>query len=217
MNKNKICKLSLLTVLMFTIFSVPFVSAEPGKWPAYLFKKAGYFPFSDPPGFRIMPWWAMDIEPGDHVEVPAELVAGYCFYRTGWIVSDYEIKMGYDPGPPYQSNLFINDEEIVMQRWTWTEPKGEVLYPDGVVKIVNSRAWMWIVRFDPGYFEAGKTYKIGEQFLVQKPYQESYDRGWRPYVNYMSGGGPPDAPYTWEDWYGPVGLVNDFFYYLDVV
>ncbi|MFW9949809.1 MAG: hypothetical protein ACFFKA_06770 [Candidatus Thorarchaeota archaeon] len=217
MNRNNISKLILLTVLMFTIFSIPFVSAEPGKWPAYLFKKGGYFPFSDPPGYRIWSWWMPWIGPGGHDYLPAENANGYCFYRIGWIVSDYEIEMGYDPGPPYQYNLFINDKEIVMQRWTWTVPKGEVLYPDGVVKTVNSRAWMWIVRFDPGYFEAGKTYKIREQFLVQKPYQESDDRDWRPYVNYMSGGGPPNAPFTWEDWYGPIGVVNDQIYWLHVV
>lgn len=91
-----------------------------------------------------------------------------------------------------------------MQRWVWAIPKETVLFPDGVVRTVNSRAWMWIVRFDPGYFEAGNSYKIRTQFLVRKPYQTSDIKGWRPYVNYMSGGGPPDAPYTWEDWYGEV-------------
>ena len=47
------------------------------------------------------------------------------------------------------------------------------------------------------------------QFLVKNPYFGSDDNKWRPYVNYLSGGGPPGAPFTWEDWYGTVGEVND--------
>ena len=76
---------------------------------------------------------------------------------------------------------------------------------------------MWVVRFDPGYFEAGETYEIRQQFLVQKPYFGSDIKGWRFYVNYMTGGGPPDAPYSWEDWYGAAGVINDQIYYLHVV
>ena len=97
MNKNKFSKLLLCTLLISTIFSIPVVNAEPGKWPAYLFKKPGYFPNSEIPGYHIGAWWWPPIYLTGQWEVPA---GEYCFYRTGWIVSDYEIEMGYDPGAP---------------------------------------------------------------------------------------------------------------------
>jgi hypothetical protein len=209
---KKSSKLILLTTLGILIFGFfPIACAEPGKWPAYIFKKPGY---TGVDGYHIGAWYYPFIGIGGHWEVPA---GEYCFFRTGWIVSDWEIDTGLDPGPPYQNHLFVNGEEIVMQRWTWTIPKTTSLYPDGVERSVNLRAWMWGVRFDPGYFEAGKSYKIRLQFLVQKPYYGSPSRGWRPYVNYMSGGGVPPADFTWEDWYGPVGVVNDQYHWLDVV
>lgn len=127
-----------------------------------------------------------------------------------------------DPGPPYQNHLYINGQKITMQRWVWTIKKNEILFPDGKLVTSNSRAWMWIARFEPGYFKVGKIYEIRLQFMVKKPYQTDVSGGltdskkWRPYVNYMSGGGPPDAPWTWEDWLGPVGVPNDQVHYLHV-
>ena len=32
---------------------IPATYAESGKWPAYLFRKPGYLPSSDPPGYHI--------------------------------------------------------------------------------------------------------------------------------------------------------------------
>ncbi|MFX1480665.1 MAG: hypothetical protein ACFFCI_21455 [Promethearchaeota archaeon] len=202
--------LATLGLLIFSFFQVAY--AEPGKWPAYLFKKEGYLPNTG--GQHIGAWYYPFIGPEGHWEVSA---GEYCFFRTGWMVSDYEIETGLDPGPPYQYRLFIDDEEITMQRWTWTIPKDTLLFPDGVYRDVKIRAWMWVVRFEPGYFEAGKSYMIRVQFLVQKPYFGSDIVGWRFYVNHMTGGGIPPADFTWEDWYGTAGVVNDQFHWLDVV
>ncbi len=211
---RKSSKLILLTTLGALILLIPVAYAEPGKWPAYLFKKPGYFGFSG--GNHIGAWYYPFIGPGGHWEVNITAME-YCFFRSGWAVSDYEIETGLDPGPPYQMNLFIDDEEITMQRWSWVIPKDTVLYPDGVWRDTKTRVWMWVVRFDPGYFEAGKSYKITYQFLVHGQYFGSNIKGWRFYVNHMTGGGIPPADFTWEDWYGTAGVINNNFHWLDVV
>ena len=210
---KKSSKLILLTTLGILVFGFfPIACAEPGKWPAYLFKRPGYLPGTG--GYHIGAWYYPFIGPGGHWEIPA---GEYAFFRSGWIVSDYEIETGLDPGPPYQMKLFIDGEKITMQRWTWVLPKDTVLYPDGVWRDTKTRAWMWVVRFDPGYFEAGKSYKITYQFLVHGQYFGSDIKGWRFYVNYMTGGGVLPADFTWEDWYGTAGEINNNFHWLDVV
>jgi hypothetical protein len=192
---------------MFTVFSfIPVANVKAG-WPAYLWKKPGYWPAT---GNQIYWWWLIGI--GNTQTIPDD---EYSFYRIGWIVSDYEIEAGLDPGPPYQNKLYINGEEIVMQRFVWTVQDEVVVFPDGVERTVHTRAWMWIVRFEPGYFEEGETYEIREVFLVRKPYQVEVSGGltdsnkWRPYVNYMPG--------DWQYWYGDVGVINDQITYLHVV
>lgn len=208
MNRKKLAKLTVCVLVMFTVLSfIPVVNVKAG-WPAYLFKKPGYWPWTE--GNQILWWWAIGI--GATQDIPDDQ---YSFYRIGWIVSDYEIEVGLDPGPPYQNKLFIDGKEIHMQRFTWTIQKDYFMFPDGVLRTVHTRAWMWIVRFEPGYFEEGKTYEIREVFLVKKPYQTEVSGGltdsneWRPYVNYMPG--------DWVYWYGDVGVVNDQVTYLHAV
>lgn len=193
---------------MITVFSsISVVNVQAGT-PAYVWKKPGWTSYT---GNRILNWWFPWVGIGGDVYIDYD---NWSFFRMGWLVSDYEIEMGYDPGPPYQMKLFIDGEEILMKRFSYSYKEELFLFPDGVETDCHVRAWMWHVRFEPGYFEEGKTYEIREVFLVQKPYQGINERGWRPYVNYMSGGGPPNAPYSWEDWYGPVGIENDIVTYL---
>ena len=97
MNKNKLTKVTLCILLMSTIFSfLPVVYADPpeewdpwqkGGRPAYMFKK--------PIGNWIGLW--PYIGPGGYWEIPQN---DYSYVRIGWIVSDYEIEQGWDPGPP---------------------------------------------------------------------------------------------------------------------
>ena len=198
-------------LLMFAFLSfIPVVNAEPGKWPAYLFKKPGYFGFSG--GNWIGAWfWSPPDGPGieGDWEIPHDQ---YSFFRTGWMVADYEIEMGYDPGPPYQYNLFINGEKIGMKRWVWTE-KGERIFPDGEFRPYKARAWMWVVRFDPYFFEQGKDYEIRLQFLVKNPYYGSPSNKWRTYINHLE---DITLDTFFEYWYGEAGLINDQHHTLHV-
>jgi hypothetical protein len=209
MNRNKLSELILCILLIFGIFSfIPVVLADPPEewgskpWPwqrggpAYLWKK--------PAGNWIGAWpW---LGPGGYWEIPQD---EYSWFRIGWQVSDFEIEAGWDPGPPYKYRLFVDGEEIPMQRWCRTFKDQIVMFPDGVIRTVDSRAWMFIATFDPGFFELGE-HEIRVQFLVKKPYIGSDSNKWRFYTNYQSGPG-------FEAWYGPVGLVNDQFHTLNVV
>ncbi|MFW9825795.1 MAG: hypothetical protein ACFFE4_22840 [Candidatus Thorarchaeota archaeon] len=207
MNKKNLSKLTLCILLMITVFSfIPVVNVKAGA-PAYMWKKPGW---TTDTGNRIWNWWFPWIGTDGHVYIDHD---DWSFFRVGWAVSDYEIEMGYDPGPPYQMKLFIDGEEIVMKRFAYAY-KDLSLFPNGELRTAHIRVWMWHVRFEPGYFEKDVTYVIREVFLVRKPYQTDDSNKWRTYVNHMSGGGPPGAPYTWEDWYGPVDLGNDQITYL---
>ncbi|MEJ2279791.1 MAG: hypothetical protein P8Y70_18910 [Candidatus Lokiarchaeota archaeon] len=154
------------------------------------------------------------IGPGGEWGIPRD---DYSFLRVGWITSKYEIDQGWDPGPPYEFRLFIDGQEIPMQRWSRNYKDQEVLYPDGEFRIVNSHVWVFFVSFDPYFFELG-PHEIRLQMLVHKPYFGSESNNWRFYTNYLTGGGDPmnpDVP-TFEDWYGPAGLVWDQYHTLYV-
>ena len=216
MNRNKLVKLTLCMLLMVSIFSLfPVVLADkPPKekepWqdggpPAYLFKKPGYFEWSG--GNWIGGWFWLG--PGGYWEIPQD---GYSYLRIGWIISDYEIEQGWDPGPPYKFRLFVDDEEIVMQRWARHYKDEEVEFPNGEVHTTDSHAWMFSARFDPNFFELG-YHEIRIQFLVKKPYFGSDSNEWRFFENFLTGGTPGNS---FEDWFGPVGVVNDQFHWLYV-
>jgi hypothetical protein len=193
---------------MSTIFSfIPLVYADPpeewdpwqkGGEPAYLFKKPGYFWWS---GGNWIGGWVW-LGPDGYWEMSQD---AYSSFRIGWIISDYEIEMGWDPGPPYQFRLFVDGEEIVMQRWARHFKNWEVLFPNGEVHTTDSHVWMWSVRFDPNYFELG-YHEIRLQMLVKKPYYGSDSKEWRFFENHLTGGVDPEY---FEDWYGPAGLVWD--------
>jgi len=214
MNRNKLVKLTLCMLLMFSIFSFfPVAFADPpeewgpkpwlwqkGGRPAYLFKK--------PAGNWIGAWYWLG--PGADWWIPQD---DYSYFIIGWIVSDYEIEAEWDPGHPYQFLLFIDGENIPMKRWSRNFKNEEVEFPDGVTRIVDSHAWMFTARFDPDYFEIG-DYEIRVQFLVKNPYFGSDSNKWRFYENHMTGGTPGNS---FEDWYGPVGLVHNQFHTLHVV
>jgi len=223
MNRNKIVKLTLCMLLMVSIFSLfPVVLADkPPKekepWqggpPAYIFKKPGYLPkWVDPVngGNWIGGWLWLGV--GGEMGIPQD---DYSMFRIGWQVSDYEIEQGWDPGPPYKFKLFVDGEEINMQRYSRHFKDMEVTFPNGEFLIVDSHAWMFCVRFDPYFFELG-AHEIRLQMLVKKPYFGSDSNEWRFYTNYLTGGGPlPDIP-TFEDWYGLAGLEWDQVHTLHV-
>ena len=210
MNRNKLSKWTLCILLMFSILSfipVAFADSTPEEWgqkpwpwqhggaPGYRFKK--------PSGNWIGGWFWLG--PGAEWEIPQD---DYSFLRIGWIISDYEIEQGWDPGPPYQFLLFIDGEKVPMKRWARRFKNEDILFPDGEVRNTDSRVWMFTAMFDPYYFEIG-DYEIRIQFLVKNPYQTSDSNKWRPYQNYMPG--------DWQSWYGPVGVVNDQYHILHVV
>ena len=206
-NRNKLLKLTLCMLLMASIFSffpAALADSTPEEWgpkpwpwqhggaPAYRFKK--------PQGNWIGLWPFLG--PGADWGIPQDEPS---WIRIGWIVSDFEIEAGWDPGPPYQFRLFIDGEEIPMKRWARHYKNEDVMFPDGVVRNVDSRAWMCMASFDPYYFEIG-PHEIRLQMLVKKPYFGSDSKEWRFYENHLTGGTPGNS---FEDWYGPAGLVWD--------
>ena len=227
MNRNKLSTWILCILLTFSIFSfipVAFADSTPEEWgpkpwpwqkggqPAWFFKKpAGNWIGGWPFLFPGANWPLIVGDPG----IPHD---DYSYFIIGWQVSDYEIEMEWDPGPPYKFLLFIDDEKIPMKRWARNFKDVEMgPFPDdGAYRIVDIDVSMFVASFDPYYFEPG-VYEIRLQMLVKNPYFESDGAGsnkWRFYENHLSGGWYPEA---FEDWYGPAGLEWNQVHYLHVV
>ena len=95
------------------------------------------------------------------------------FYRIGWASSIEEIENDWAPKNPWKFKLFINDEEINLQR-----------YDVKVDKTVLIKQSMWYHVFGPGYFTVEGNYHIRWEFWVKRPYQGDGLNYWRIFVDY---------------------------------
>ena len=96
------------------------------------------------------------------------------FFRIGWALSEEELENDWAPKNPWKFRLFINEEEINLQRYG--------VKPDKTLGIVKMTVWYHI--FGPGFFEAEGDYLLRFEFWVRKPYQGDGLNHWRIFVDY---------------------------------
>jgi len=158
MNKAKFVKKSILfAIIGILAFSlIPVVNAGvPGH-------------FRDRPGYNnlLMPWWTgyygWEFDASDDI-----------YFKIGWYTSEWEIENDIAPKHPWMMKLFINGEEINLQRYGFVNDKVKVSY--------------WYHVFGPGYFEAGREYLLRFEFWVKRPYQGDNKNYWRIFVDYSTG------------------------------
>jgi len=157
MNKAKFLKKSILfaTIGILALSFIPAVSAGvPGH-------------FKDRPGYNnlVLPWFV-----GEWWEFSA---AEDLYFRVGWYTSPEEIEDDIAPKHPWKYKLFINNEEINLQRFGFVVEKLKFSY--------------WYHVFGPGYFEAGGEYLLRFEFWVRRPYQGDGKNYWRIFVDYSTG------------------------------
>ncbi len=101
------------------------------------------------------------------------------YFRIGWYSTYEELENDWFPPQPYMMKLFINDEEINLQRYDRPVPKE---LKDVVIKMT----W-WYHVFGPGYFTEGGPYHLTIEFWVLRPYGGDGLNYWRIYVDYSTG------------------------------
>ena len=158
MNKAKFVKKSILfAIIGIMAFSlIPAVSAGfPGHW-----KKRPYW------NNLVAPWFLDDYT----ITFSA---SEDLFFRIGWATSEWEIENDIYPKHPWKFKLFINDEEINLQRYGFVVDKMKVSY--------------WYHVFKPGYFEVEGEYLLRFEFWVKRPYQGDGKNYWRVFEDYSTG------------------------------
>jgi len=180
MNKTK--KMSILfATISILVFS--FIPAASAGEPRFMQREDWY-------NNLLMPWWYDD---------SWEFIASEdIFFKIGWASTQEEIENELAPKNPWKFKLFINDEEINLQRYDIKIDKRD--NPDGLIK-----QSMWYHIFGPGYFEAEGEYLLRWEFWVRRPYQGDGLNHWRIFVDY------------WGVVWGPPGTVASFAYYLNIV
>ncbi len=109
------------------------------------------------------------------------------YFRIGWYSTYEEIENDWFPPQPYNMKLFINDEEINLQRYGIPVPK------ELKNEIIKMSYWYHV--FGPGYFTAGGPYTLRFEFWVLHPYQGDGLNYWRIYVDYSA---EPDFVFSFE-------------------
>jgi len=190
--KKKITRFAMVTTLVVLIFCL---------FPTVL---AGRPPFIQKlPGDNNLraPWWF-----GEFIEDPpgsGEYYYSYeewefdsteeLYFRMGWGLSEEELENDWAPKNPWKYKLFINDEEINLQRYDVKAVKAS-----GILKVSY-----WYHIFEPGYFIVGEEYLLRFEFWVRRPYQGDGLNHWRIYVDYWG-------------IYFPAGTEFSFEYYLNI-
>ncbi|MBA7699355.1 hypothetical protein ES703_108050 [subsurface metagenome] len=160
MNKAKFLKRSILfaTIGILALSFIPAVSAGvPGH-------------FRDRPGYNNL---ARPFFGGPNIFSTSEDL----YFRIGWATSEEEIENDIAPKNPWQFKLFINNEEIDLDRYGLKGFWGKTSY--------------WYHVFGPGYFTAEGAYLLRFEFWVQKPYQGDGKNYWRIFVDYWGVYGDP--------------------------
>ena len=78
------------------------------------------------------------------------------------------------PKNPWKVKLFINDEEINLQRFDVKVDKDAG----------DLKTSYWYHVFGPGYFEVGGEYLLRWEFWIRRPYQGDGKNYWRIWVDY---------------------------------
>ncbi len=174
MNKTKKMSILFATIGILAFSLIPAVSAGvPGHMkerPTYNNLAAPWFP------------WIPDDLPFSASED--------LYFRMGWYTSPEEIEEDIAPKHPWKIKLFINDEEINLQRFGFIGDKVKVSF--------------WYHVFGPGYFEAGGEYLLRWEFWVRRPYMGDGLNHWRIMVDHWG-------------LYLPMGAEWCFEYYLNIV
>lgn len=124
----------------------------------------------------LMSWWFGD--PDWEFSTSDDL-----YFRIGWSAWWEEIENDWAPKWPYKFKLFINNEEINLQRFDVP-----VLKENKEIVAKNSQ---WYHVFGPGYFTPGGEYLLRFEFWVRRPYQGDGKNYWRIFDDYNGIFGPP--------------------------
>lgn len=156
MNKAKFLKKSILfaTIGILALILIP--AANAGT-PRFMQER----PFLNN---LVTPWFIGDVEFSASEDL---------YFRIGWATSVEELENDWAPKNPFKFKLFINNEEINLQR-----------YDVKVNKTLLIKTSYWYHIFGPGYFEAEGEYLLRWEFWVRRPYQGDGLNYWRIYVDY---------------------------------
>ena len=172
MNNAKSLKKSLLFVTL-GILAFSIIPAASAGYPGFL--RRGYYPASNNIIWPFMTGnYSLEFSASENL-----------YFFLGWVTTDQEIENDWCPKQPWQMKLFINNEEINLQRFGRCG-----LYNDIWVKFSY-----WYHIFGSEYFTAGEEYLylLRWEFWVQKPYQGDGKNYWRIFVDYWGIYGPPGA------------------------
>jgi len=137
----------------------------------------------------LMPWWY-----GESFEFST---SEDLYFKIGWASTYEEIENDWAPKNPWKFKLFINNEEINLQRYDIPISKED--------KSILSKQSMFYHVFGPGYFEPEGEYLLRFEFWVKRPYQDDGLNHWRIFVDY------------WGVVWGAPGEVASYEYYLTIV
>jgi hypothetical protein len=137
-----------------------------------------------------MPWWYGD--PEWPFPTSADL-----YFRIGWATTFEEIENDWGPAHPFKFKLFINDEEIPLQRYgAWANKSAGIAFIQFFYHV-----------FGPGYFEVGGEYLLRFEFWVRRPYQGDGKNYWRIFVDYDGIFSPPGTEFVYEYY---LNIVEDY-------
>jgi len=190
--KGLITKLTIIATFGILILCIlPAVQAGPPRFAQELNWSENF----------LMPWWFggfVEDPPGNYYYEYAYWEfdsSENLFFRIGAAVSWEELENDWWPKPPWMYRLWINGEEINLQRYA-VKLDNDVLHPPV--------AFYWYHIFGPDYFTAGEEYLLKWEFWVKGPYQGDGFNYWRPFVDYWG-------------IYAPPGTVSSYEYYLTIV
>ncbi len=162
MNKAKFLKKSILFAII-GIMAVSLIPAVSAGVPGHMKERPWY-------NNLLMAWWFND--PGFEFSASEDL-----YFRIGWFSTEEEIENDLAPKHPWKFKLFINDEEIDLDRYgVWANRSL------GITKV----SYFYHV-FGPGYFEVEGEYLLRFEFWVRRPYQGDGKNYWRIFVDYSTG------------------------------
>ncbi len=159
MNKTRKKTILFATICILAFSLIPAVSAGV---PGHMKERPWY-------NNLLVAWWYND--PGWVYSTSEDL-----YFKIGWASSYEEIENDLAPKNPWKFKLFINDEEINLQRYDIPISKED--------KPFLLKQSMFYHVFGSGYFEAGEEYLLRFEFWVKRPYQGDGLNYWRIFVDY---------------------------------
>jgi hypothetical protein len=166
---KKISLIALISILMFSL--IPMTNAGV---PGHMRDRTNATNI-------LLPWYWNDYS----IEFSA---SEDLFFRAGWASNEEEIENDIAPKHPWRYKLFINDEEISLQRYD--------VKPDRSIGMLKFTYWYHI--FGPQYFTEGGEYLLRFEFWVKRPYQGDEKDYWRIWVDYWGVYFPPGTEFSFE-------------------